>query len=113
MSIKKPDFILTNPFPEEFIKAWNYWKIYKKEQFNFSYKPIGEQYAIDDLYELSEGNDNTAKLIIKQSISKGWRGLFALPPIKINGNGTKQATDSTAARQSLNDLYNQRFGQGK
>lgn len=80
---KKPPIEIKNPFPETFNVAWEYWKAFKKEQFRFTYKPMGENGALEDLWEISGGNEETAKQIIKQSIKNGWRGLFELK----NGNG--------------------------
>ena len=62
----------------EFAEAWKLWRDFKKQQFSFSYKPIGEQGALTDLADLSSGNMQTAIAIIHQSIKKGWQGLFAL-----------------------------------
>ena len=67
------------PFDDEkFIQVWDFWKKYKKEQFRFVYKPIGEQGALSKLYELSGKDDGKAMLIIKQSIQNGWSGFFEL-----------------------------------
>lgn len=88
---------LKNPFSEEFMVAWEYWKKFKKEQFRFSYKPIGEQHAIDDLFEISNGDEQVAKLIIKQSLAKGWHGLFAL---KNDTNG-KPASAKAPTREDV------------
>ncbi len=63
---------------ERFIQVWNFWKEYKKQQHRFTYKQIGEQGALNDLYEISKGKIETAMLIIKQSIQKGWKGFFEL-----------------------------------
>lgn len=62
----------------EFIEVWEFWKKYKKEQHKFTYQPIGEQGAINDLCELSGGDLPIAMLIVKQSIQKGWKGFFEL-----------------------------------
>lgn len=78
MATKKPDTPIINPFSNEFLEVWEGWKAFKKQQFRFTYKPIGEQDAIDHLYELSGGNEKMAALIIKQSRVNGWRGLFDL-----------------------------------
>jgi hypothetical protein len=85
---KKTDLVLKNPFSEAFMESWEDWKLFKKEQFRFSYKPRGEQAAIDDLFEISAGNEAFAKAIIKQSKAKGWRGLFEL---KTSPYGTNKA----------------------
>jgi uncharacterized protein YdaU (DUF1376 family) len=63
---------------EKFMEAWQLWKQYKKEQHNFSYKPIGEQGALKDLSELSKNNMEIGIAIIYQSIKKGWKGFFEL-----------------------------------
>ena len=112
---KKEERQVISPFSPDFNPTWELWKEFKKEQFKFTYKPIGEQMSLNELCELAEGDEEVAKLIIKQSITKGWRGLFHLKTIKVNPNGaTKQQTVSgTATRESLNDLYNKRFGQAR
>ena len=63
---------------EEFKEIWSLWKKYKRQQFNFTYKPIGEQAALKKLAEMSSGNMEVAKAIIWQSIENGWKGLFQL-----------------------------------
>jgi len=61
-----------------FTEAWKLWKEFKKQQFSFTYKPIGEQGALKDLADLSCNNMDMAIQIIHQSIKKGWKGLFGL-----------------------------------
>jgi len=63
---------------EKFKETWILWRNFKKEQFKFTYKPIGEQGALKDLADLSGGDMNIAIQIIHQSIKKGWKGFFAL-----------------------------------
>jgi hypothetical protein len=84
MPVKKEVKQLKNPFSENFIPNWERWKDYKKEQFRFAYKPMGEQSALDKLYRLSGGNEGIAREIIEEGISNGWMGLYAL---KNNNNG--------------------------
>lgn len=61
------------------IETWQRWIDFKKSQFNFNYKSlVSEQTAINELIKLSGDNDNKANLIIDQSISNGWKGLFEL-----------------------------------
>ncbi len=62
---------------QRFIDAWILWKKFKKEK-NFTYKPIGEQSALQRLTELSGGDMNKAIAILKQSRDNGWSGLFEL-----------------------------------
>lgn len=70
---------IIHPFEtENFLKAWQLFKDFKKQQFKFRYKPIGEQAALKDVDDLSNHNEELAIRIIYQSIKKGWRGLFAI-----------------------------------
>ena len=87
-----------NPFTENFIPRWDEWKAFKKEQHKFTYKPIGEQAAIDHLYELSAGNEEYAWAIIKQSRTNGWKGLFDL---KQQFNGEKNKRESSGVGKTI------------
>ena len=73
-----------------FVEAWSLWKKFKKEQFQFEYKQIGEQGALKDLVELSGGDMEKAIEIIHQSIKKGWKGFFEL---KSQNTITKKLVD--------------------
>jgi hypothetical protein len=77
---------------DRFMKAWDLWKEFKKEQFRFPYKPIGEQGALKNLGELSNGSEETAILIIHQSINNGWRGLFKLKTDERTNNQSGELT---------------------
>lgn len=71
--------ILENPFSEQFLQTWILWKDYKKKEHRFLFKSIeSEQAALNELVNLSEGNEKTAQLIIHQSLAHGWKGLFKL-----------------------------------
>lgn len=94
---EKKDQKFPSPFTENFIPAWDEWKAFKKEQFRFTYKPIGEKGALEALYELSAGNEQMAHLIIKQSIANGWRGLFDLKTIS---NATHIANTPAGSQQN-------------
>lgn len=88
------------PFDSEtFLDAWKLWKKFKKEQFKFTYKNIGEQSALIKLSKISNLNDEIAIKIIIQSIENGWKGLFEL---KDNNNG--QSTTEEAVRSVAEDL---------
>ncbi len=88
---KSKDKEIIYPFDsKEFIKAWDLWKEFKKEQFKFTYKPIGEQSALKDISEISQLNEDTAIKIINQSMVKGWKGLFEFKDGKSNSNTTKE-----------------------
>lgn len=70
---------IRNPFTTEFyLSSWKLWKDFKKEQFKFEYKSIGEQAILTDLYYLSDKNEETAHKIIMQSIANGWKGFYEL-----------------------------------
>lgn len=56
--------------------AWLLWKQYKKEQYNFTYKPIGEQAALKDLSNISGGIEATAIYFIENAIAKNWKGIY-------------------------------------
>lgn len=63
----------------EFNQVWNLWKEYKKQQFRFTYKPIGEQVALKALGEDSGNNEDLAIQMINRAMANGYRGIF---PIK-------------------------------
>lgn len=61
------------------------WVCYRKE-IKKSFKSIKSiQAAYKQLYDLSDGDTQTAKKIVEQSIASAWQGLF---PLKENGNRT-------------------------
>ena len=102
-----------NPFSEKFIPAWQLWKDFKKEAFRFEYlSSFSEQGAVNYLVDISDGDEEVAIKIINQSIKNQWKDFYSLKTKKIKTDGAKQATNPAEARQSLNELYNQRFGNG-
>ena len=68
---------LIYPFnTENFIKYWELWRGYKKDEFKFTYKTaVSEQAALKKLSEFSNGHEEIAIKIIEQSISNGWSAL--------------------------------------
>lgn len=112
MPPKKPLPDIKSPFQESFKEAWDKWKAFKKEQFRFTYKPMGEQGALDDLFDISGGDEGVAKLIIKQSLVKGWRGLFPIKDLK-NGQPDSKNGQSAFSRQGVNSVFNSRYGNGQ
>ncbi len=94
--------ILNYPWQEnEFIEVWKFWKKFKLEQFKFIYQPIGEQGAINDLYELSGGDLSMAMLIVKQSIQKGWKGFFEL-----KGEAVKEMKNKSQHQENIEYFKN-------
>lgn len=68
------------PFETEKFKVhWQLWKAYKSKEHNFKYKSIqSEQASLVELSNLANGLEETAILIINQSLAKGWKGFFEL-----------------------------------
>ena len=65
---------------EQFAKAWDVWKEYKRKEHGFKFKSdISERTALKRLAIDSGHNEKSAIAIIKRSIEKGWSGLFPLP----------------------------------
>lgn len=83
------------PWPsDEFAEQWKIWKEFKQKQFKFKYVPIGEQAALKELSEISEGIEGVAIAIIHQSMSNGWKGLFKLKAEDKNGTGRNGTRNS-------------------
>jgi len=95
----KPDLIFPFDTPT-FLKNWELWKQYKKEQHKFTYKHISEQAALKSISNLSSGNEEKAIQIIHQSINNGWKGFFELKN-NSNGNNKTQRPILTAALEVL------------
>lgn len=85
---------------ENFLKTWDIWKQYKKEQHKFTYKPISEQAALKSISSLSNGSEQKAIDIIHQSINNGWKGFFELKN-KQNGTTKEQRPILAAALEVL------------
>jgi hypothetical protein len=84
------------------------WICYRKE-IKKSFKSIKSvQAAYKQLYELSDGNPQTAMKIVEQSIASSWQGLF---PLKNNDNNRNNLGKREEKRncESLFDLANQMY----
>lgn len=112
--LKKFEGLFVNPFSDEFLVSWDLWKEYKLTEFKFSYKSeMSQQAAINELVDLSGGDEEIAKKIIKQSMAMGWKGLFELKKDKKVQYGQKSTAGGNsvaATRQSVNDELDKRFG---
>ena len=63
--------------------SWLKWKEYKRAEFKFKFKSItSEVTALKNLKTLCNGKENIATAIIDQSITNGWKGLFAIKSSK-------------------------------
>lgn len=81
--------LFKNPFSDDFLKEWDLWKKFKKEEFNFFYKTVlSEQAAVNELVNLSKGEEAAAKRIILLSIANRWKRFFELKTEK-NGNSKR------------------------
>lgn len=102
---------MINPFSEAFIDTWQLWKDFRWQAHKFKYKsPISEQLKLVQLAKLADGDEATAIAMVQQSIGNGWMDFYKLKTIKVSENGTKQRSSKMETRQSVNDLYNKRFG---
>jgi predicted HTH transcriptional regulator len=71
------------PFQEkEFKDTWKIWIEERRENSYKKYSLRAEQAALHNLQKISNNEYRTAINIINQSISHGWRGLFALKSSK-------------------------------
>ena len=74
------------PFKEkEFLDTWKIWIDERRESGIKKYTNRGEQSALHKLQKISNHDYKTAVAIINESISQGWRGLFALKRDKQQG----------------------------
>lgn len=73
---------VTLPFDsEDFVRHWDWWRQYKREQFGFRYKSaVTEQAAVNELVKIAKGDETLAVEIIRQSIANGWKGFFPIKP---------------------------------
>lgn len=87
-----------NPFSDAFMEHWQLWKDFKFEEWGFVYKGvISEQTAIQHLCELSEGEEEKALKILRQSMRRKWQGFW---PLKETTHGTKQSKSAVAESRS-------------
>lgn len=77
----------------EWKEMWTRYTEYRKTAHRFKFaSAMTEQAALDDLYEISNQNEQTAIAIIRQTFAKQWRGLFPLKGAAGKA-GTPAATD--------------------
>jgi len=84
---------------EDFKTAWEDWKKYKKQQFKFTYRPIGEKAALNDLVKVSDNNKDKAIELIKHARGKTWIGIF---PIK--QNNTKKTKSKKNGKSDIEEI---------
>jgi hypothetical protein len=98
-------YTLTSPFTEAFDTTWEMWKAFRLEAHHFQYKnPISEQAALNELVDLSEGDEEHAKRIVNRSISRNWKGFYKVHnPAKDKKNG--EPKQKATGRATPDDLY--------
>jgi len=94
----KPKIEIVLPWQNtRFENAWAEWKEYRKEEKRDGYKTIkAEQRALMGLQKKAKDDEETAYLIIQESMENGWKGLFELKT-KTNGN----SKDKTELRKQI------------
>lgn len=99
-------------YTEKFRVHWQLWKVYKSKEFKFNFKSIqSEQANLNELANLSQGNETTAIAIINQSMAKGWKGFFELKNNNLNGNWNNNIKQSDSElKSSVNDAVDKMFG---
>lgn len=94
-----PDNKINDPFAGDIKIAWDYWRAYVFKHHNFEYCEASEQIAIDELFSLSGGNPEEARLMIKNSISKRWKNFY----------GTERQQQATAEKQQFRSEVQKEF----
>lgn len=101
---------VVNPFTDDFKEKWDIWLMYKKEVHRFEYKSaISEQAALNQLVDLSEGDEEHAARILNQSMANNWKGLFKVhnpKKDKKNGESTegKSSGKKATGKPTIDDL---------
>jgi len=76
----------------EFKEMWTKYLEYRISAHRFKFaSAVTEQAALDDLYEISNQNEQQAIAIIKQTFAKQWRGIFALKRTSAAPRATERA----------------------
>lgn len=97
---------IVNPFSDDFTDKWEIWIMYKKEVHRFEYKSaISEQAALNQLVDLSEGDEEHAARILNQSMANNWKGLFKVHNPKKDKKDGEPAKKKAAGRTTPDELY--------
>ena len=85
------------------------WVCYRKEIKKSFKSKKSIQAAYKQLYELSDGNTQTAKKIVEQSIASSWQGLFPLKESGYRNNSCLQIGQIINDNQSNEILFKANF----
>lgn len=90
----------------EISNVWLEWLNFKKEQFSQEYKnPNSNQKALNSLCKLSKGKSEIARMIVDQSISNLYKGLFELKQSNANTNTPKEYEPNAHVLKIVNRLH--------
>lgn len=84
------------PYPDQLnVQAWEEWKAYRRENKFKAYSPTerSEGAAITELINLSGGDHGLQMAIVRQSMAKSWRGLFAVDNYRRDVNSVSEPDD--------------------
>lgn len=96
---------LKSPFSEAFEPIWIMWKAFRWEAHKFTYKnPISEQAALNELVDLSEGDEEHAIRIVNRSISRNWKGFYKVHNPKKDKDG-ESTRKKPAEKTTTDELY--------
>lgn len=99
-----PNLLLIADYP--LYDAMAMWIEYKRERRQ-SYKPRGLQVAMTRLMQLSNGDPETAKAIVEQSMANNYQGLFPIRQANGTDNRTQQRQDKlTGTLGRIQELFN-------
>lgn len=114
---KKFEGTVINPFSEDFEKHWVMWKTYKEQDHRFTYKSnMSEQAGLNELVDLSDGDEQEAIRIINRSMAQGWKGLFRIHKSKKDvkpkpeSTGKAESGAKTISIDKIKDLHASRYG---
>jgi hypothetical protein len=106
-------YIKMDPFSEAFQETWDLWIKYLWEVMRYRYNHMSEQAALNELVDVSEGDEIHAKRIVNRSISRNWRGFYKFHnPAKDEKDGkpAKKKTTGGVTTDELRAVYIKRNG---
>lgn len=97
---------LKSPFTEAFEETWEMWKTWRWETHHFKYaNPISEQAALNELVDVSEGDEDHAKRIVNRSISRNWKGFYKIHNPKKDKDGESTGKKKRGESTTPDELY--------
>lgn len=107
------NYQFSNPFSQKIIEIWDIWKRYLLASHEFRYKSIfSEQAAIEQLYTLSNGEEEKADRIIKQSMRLEYKQFFPLRSTTTGNGKSNSKKQSGQPEQSITESFKVAFKRG-